>query len=74
MISPTEVEIIITEEECEVPQDYIETVAREVPAIVQTNYTYKQPTIVKRTVFKSFPRLVNGTEDYDVPVITYTPT
>ena len=57
MISPTEMEIIITEEACEVAQDYIETFAREVPAIVQTNYTYKEPTLVKKPVNKRIPRL-----------------
>jgi len=39
MISPTETEIIITTEECEVPQDYIETITREVPVLTFVNMT-----------------------------------
>jgi len=43
MISPTETEIIITSEECEVPQDYIETITREVPVLTYTNMTIMEP-------------------------------
>jgi len=34
MISPTEFEEVITEEDCEVPQEYIETITIELPALI----------------------------------------
>ena len=74
MISPTEVEIIITSEECEVPQDYIETITREVPVLVWTNVTIEEPQKLNITVTYDEPFVVTHTEPYDVPTITYIDT
>jgi len=38
--SPTEMEFIISNEECEVPQDYVEMITQEVPVLTEHNYTY----------------------------------
>lgn len=43
MISPTETEIVITEEECEVPVDYIEKITVEVPKIEMVESFYEEP-------------------------------
>jgi hypothetical protein len=43
MISPTEFEEVITEEDCEVPQDYIETITVEVPTLVSIPTQIEEP-------------------------------
>jgi hypothetical protein len=45
MISPTEVEIVITQEECEVPEDYIEKITVEVPKIEMVESYYEEPSL-----------------------------
>jgi len=71
MISPTETEIIITSEECEVPQDYIETITREVPVLTWTNMTIEEPQKLVKTVTYEEPFVVTVSEPYDVPEIHY---
>ena len=50
MISPTEFEEIITEEDCEVPQEYIETITVEVPGLVSVPIEIEEPEEYYETV------------------------
>merc|ERR1711957_1112807 len=74
MISPTETEIIVVEEEGEVPQDYIETITVEVPQIVQVPFVvevqqhYEAPEITFVEVEQEFPEETTESVMADVPV------
>jgi len=43
MISPTEFEEVITEEDCEVPREYIETITVEIPTLVAVETEIEEP-------------------------------
>lgn len=43
MISPTEFEEVITEEDCEVPREYIETITVEIPTLVPVEMEIEEP-------------------------------
>lgn len=67
MISPTELEIIIVQEECEVPQDYIETITVEVPEIIQVPFDIQEPKEVFEEVTFDVPYVIEVEETYEVP-------
>ena len=71
MISPTETEIIIVTEEQEVPQDYIETITREIPTLSYVNFTIEEAHFVEKEVTENVPIVFWVNETYDEPVIYY---
>jgi len=71
IISPTETEIIVVEEECTVPQDYIETITEEEPSIITMPFEIEEPTLVVREVTITAPVLVWEDKVFTVPEITY---
>ena len=52
IISPTETEIIITQEECEVPEPYLETITREVPKLTYVDHIIEEPKLVMKTFYE----------------------
>jgi len=71
MISPTETEIIITTEECEVPQSYIEEIAVEVPQLYFVNFTINEPRRIQKTETLEEPHLIQVNKTYDWPALSY---
>lgn len=58
MISPTETEIIIVQEEQDVPHSYIEEVAIEVPHLTYVNFTINEPRRIEKVETLEEPYIV----------------
>jgi hypothetical protein len=71
IISPTETEIIVVEEECTVPQDFIETITEEEPSLMMMPFEFEEPTIVEKNVTFTWPVLEWSNKTFTVPDITY---
>jgi len=71
MISPTETEIIITNEEQDVPHSYIEEIAIEVPQLYYVNMTINEPRRIEKTETLEEPYIVQVNETYDWPSLEY---
>ena len=69
MISPTEFEEVITEEDCEVPQDYIETITVEVPTLVSMPIEIQEPEEYYEQVTISVPYVIEVEREFEEPVL-----
>jgi hypothetical protein len=69
MISPTEFEEVITEEDCEVPREYIETITIELPVLVPVEVVIEEPEEYYDDVSINVPHVVEIEEEIMTPVL-----